>query len=118
NESRGVQVLVRPERPGKITYRIEVTNLGGEQDVTNNRIEHTIDIRDERLRVLLAAGYPNYEYRYLHSLLSRDSTFELSTFLQEADVEHPAQEATALGQLPLKTEEIEQYDVVVLIDLD
>ncbi len=118
NESRGVQMLVRPERPGKVTYRIEVASLDGEQNVTNNRLEHTIDIRDEKLRVLVAAGYPNYEYRYLHALLSRDSTFELSTFLQEADVEHPSQEATALGQLPLKTEEIEEFDVVVLIDLD
>src|SRR5690606_6423503 len=101
-----------------ITYRSEVSPLDGEQEVSNNRLERTIDVRDEKLKVLGAAGCPNYEHRYLHSPLSRDLTFEPATPLQEADIEHTSPEATALAQLPLKTEEIEEYDVVVLIDLD
>jgi hypothetical protein len=113
-----LQLLVQPKRAGRIPYRIEVAGREEEQNLTNNQLDHTIEIRDEKLRVLLAAGYPNYEFRYLQSLLSRDTTFQLSTFLQEADVEHATQDETAISQLPLGTEDIEEFDVVLLIDLD
>lgn len=116
--SQVLQLLVQPDRPGAITYRVEVDPLGEERDLENNRVEHTIDVREQKLRVLLAAGYPNYEFRFLKSLLERDSTFELSSYLQEADIDYAAQDAVAIPQLPLSTEAIEEYDVVVLMDLD
>lgn len=113
-----VQLIVRPDRPGERTYRIEIESAASERNQENNRLTHTIDVRDEKVRVLLAAGYPNYEFRYLKNLLARDSTFELASYLQEADLNHVEQDATAIAQLPLREDDLDEYEVVVLMDLN
>ncbi len=75
-------------------------------------------MHDSKLKVLVAAGYPNYEYRYLKSLLERDTSIELSVFLQEADFEYVEADAAALARFPVRAAELNDYDVIVLIDLD
>jgi len=116
--SKPIQLLLRPEQKGKVTYRIEVEANGEERDRNNNWLDHGIDVRDDKVRVLLAAGYPNYEFRYLKHLLDRDSTFELTSYLQEADLDYAASDLAAISQLPLKEEDLDKWDVVVLIDLN
>ena len=118
NYSQSVQLLVHPKQQGAMTYRIEVEPVEGEQNQQNNHLEHRLEVRDEKVRVLLAAGYPHYEFRYLKNLLDRDSTFELTSYLQEADVDYAEQDATAVAQLPMQWSEMEKYDVVVLMDLN
>lgn len=116
--SRTVQLVARPDSEGLATYRIEVEPLDGERDLQNNSLEHSIDVRKDRLRVLLAAGYPNYEFRYLKNLLDRDSSFELSSYLQEADTDYASQDATAIASLPMKESGLDDFAVLVLIDLN
>lgn len=113
-----VQLVVRPEREGETTYEIEVDTIAGERDVENNRLEHTVDVRDEQVGVLVAGGYPNYEFRYLKNLLERDRSFNLTTYLQEADIDYAQQDATATATLPVATDGLDDFDVLVLIDLN
>jgi uncharacterized membrane protein len=68
--------------------------------------------------VLLAAGYPNYEFRYLKQLLERDKTVRVTTFLQEADADYAEADLTAVPRMPTTGAELLEYDVLVLIDLD
>jgi hypothetical protein len=113
-----LQLVVQPDRPGTITYAIEVDNMAEERDTTNNRLQHTLEVRDEQVHVLLAAGYPNYEFRYLKNLLDRDSSFALESYLQEADVDYAQQDATAIAQLPMEADGLDEVDVVLMIDLN
>lgn len=113
-----VQLVARPDSQGERTYRVEVEPLDGERDQQNNLLEHTITVSKEQLRVLLAAGYPNYEFRYLKNLLDRDSAFELTSYLQEADDDYASQDATAVSRLPMRDGDLNEFAVLVLIDLD
>lgn len=113
-----VQLIHRPEKPGTFRYLLTATSGTEELNKANNTATHTLSVRDQKVRVLLAAGGPSYEFRYLKHLLERDSTVELDSFLQEADLEYASADPSAISRLPLRESEIDSYDVVVLMDLD
>ncbi len=114
-----VRLIDRPAKPGEFRYTLRATVAGQEDDtVPPSELGHTLLVRDDQIRVLLAAGYPNYEFRYLKQLLERDETIQVSHHLQEADPEYAEADLTAVPRMPLRLKEFEEYDVLVLIDLD
>lgn len=108
----------RPTTPGEVRYVIEVTPRDDETNSDNNRQRRTVSVRDAKIHVLLAFGYPSYEYRFLKSLLERDSTIQLSTYLQDADPDSAAQDRTAVRSFPVARDELFEYDVLILGDVD
>ncbi|TWT33563.1 hypothetical protein KOR34_33950 [Posidoniimonas corsicana] len=113
-----VQLLHRPTEPGDYRYVIEAAPVEGERDADNNRVAFDVQVRKAHVRVLLAAGYPMYEFRYLKSLLGRDTTVALQTYLQESDLQYATSDQTAIQRFPLRRRDLDQYDVVVLLDVD
>src|SRR5262249_52619509 len=84
----------------------------------NNRIVRTINVRKEKLKVLLVDGEPRYEYRYLKNFLERDETIELSVLLISSDPEYSEEDRYALPTFPAAKEDLFAYDVVLLGDAD
>lgn len=117
-EMQTVQLVDRPTLPGEVTYELEIMASDDETNVENNRARRTVSVRDAKIRVLLAYGYPSYEFRYLKSLLERDSTISLSTYLQEADPDFAAQDKTAMRALPMTRDELFEFDVVIVGDIN
>ncbi len=115
-QTQTVRIPYRPTEVGKLRCVVEATPQPGEQQTDNNRQERVVEVRKEQIRVLLVAGYPNYEFRFLRNLLQRDETVELNTVLQEADPEYAEQDAAALRVFPVSREELFAYDVVILDD--
>ena len=75
-------------------------------------------MRDDKIRVLLVQGYPSYEFRFLKSLLERDRTIELKTYLQDADPDYVEQDKSALRSFPVDREDLLGYDVIIIGDVD
>ncbi|MGL4513893.1 MAG: hypothetical protein ACRCT8_12450, partial [Lacipirellulaceae bacterium] len=115
-----VDLVDRPTEPGDYRYTLRATLDGaaGPEAPAPSEVAHSLRVRDGQVRVLLAAGYPNYEFRYLKQLLERDKTVRVTTYLQEADADHAAADLTAVPQLPTRADELAEFDVLVLIDLD
>ena len=113
-----VRLPYRPTQVGEFEYVVEVEPQEGELQTENNRLERTVQVRKEKIRVLLVQAYPSFEFRYLRNMLARDETIELHTVLQEADLEHAEQDASALRVFPVRREELFAYDVVILGDVD
>ncbi|TWT99747.1 hypothetical protein Pla108_06900 [Botrimarina colliarenosi] len=114
-----VRLIDRPTTPGEFRYTLRATPPADNGEAAAaGELTHMLRVRDDQIRVLLAAGYPNYEYRYLKQLLERDETIRVATHLQEADPEYAEQDLTALPRMPLRLEALAEYDVMVLIDLD
>jgi len=113
-----LQLVDRPKVAGELAYSIEVTPRDDETDLENNKQQRTVAVRDEKIRVLLVQGYPNYEFRFLKSLLERDASIELATYLQDADPDFSEQDKTALRSFPVTRDEIFSYDVLLIGDLD
>ncbi len=72
--------MFRPTAPGRVTLTVEVAPVPGELDESNNVRTFEIDVREERLRVLLVEGAPRWEYRYLRNALVRDPGVEVDCF--------------------------------------
>ncbi|MBT4865355.1 MAG: VWA domain-containing protein, partial [Planctomycetaceae bacterium] len=113
-----VELPYTPPTKGEFDYKLEAKPLPNESNVTDNVETRHVSVREDRIRVLLADSGPRYEFRYLKQLLERDKTVELHTVLQEADVEYAQEDETALDHFPVKREEMLDYDVVILGDLN
>lgn len=113
-----VRLPYRPTKVGRFEYVVEVETLPEEIQTDNNHQQRIVDVRKEQIRVLLVQSYPNYEFRYLRQLLQRDSTVELSTVLQEADLEYAEFDATGLRVFPVRREELFEYDAIIFGDVN
>jgi hypothetical protein len=113
-----VQLTDWPTKAGEVTYVVEIAPRDEETNKKNNSQTRKVSVRDEKIRVLLAEGYPNYEFRFLKTLLERDRSVQLSTYLQDADPEYAEQDKTALRSFPVNRDDLLAYDVVIIGDLD
>jgi von Willebrand factor type A domain len=110
--------LVR--EPGQYTYQVRVEPVAGDTEQADNLAASGLVrvLSRERMRVLLVAGSPTWDYRLVQQLLARDKTITLSCWLQTLD-EGRAQEGTRpISRLPITTPELFFYDVVLLFDPD
>ena len=108
----------RPRETGQITYIVEVESKPRELKAENNRIEKTINVREERLRVLYVDSEPRYEFRYLKTFLDRERTIELNVVLQSSDPQYSNQDRSALPTFPSSKDDLFAYDVVILGDVE
>ncbi len=115
-QSQSVRLSCRPAEPGEFQYTVEAEPLEGEHQLDNNRQQRTIQVRKEKIRVLLVSAEPTFEFRYLEAMLARDPSIDLKTVLQDADLGHAEQSRTALRSFPVDRQELFQFDVVVLGD--
>ena len=102
---------------GELDLALDVVPLSDETNPLNNLETRHVSVREEKIRVLLADGLPRYEFRYLKQLLERDKSIELSTLLQDADLEYAQEDKTAIQNFPVKREDLARFDVLVLGDL-
>ncbi|MBP86111.1 MAG: hypothetical protein CMJ64_05245 [Planctomycetaceae bacterium] len=121
-----VRLAYRPEAEGEFEHTIEVVPLEEEANIDNNRLTRKVVVRNATVRVLFVQSRPSYEYRFLKSLLSRSVQHkagqgrgvELTTVLQEADVQPSAQDAGGTNLFPVRREELFSYDVLIIGDAD
>ena len=117
-QPQDVRLLFRPKEAGRFRFVIQAEPLDDSLRPENARLAGVLQVRKEKIRVLLAQAYPSYEYRFLRNMLARDETIDLHTVLQEADVEFARQDPRALPVFPVRQEDLLAYDVVILGDVD
>lgn len=124
-ESTSHRLTHRPDEEGTFEYTVTIVPLEGEATADNNRLTKTVRVSDETLKVLLVQAYPNYEFRFLKNLLSRQKSesdgqrnaIELKTLLQESDENYTQQDATAIPVFPVTRDELFQFDVIIFGDV-
>lgn len=113
-----VRFVVNPERAGEFVYRAVVPCVPGEALPGDNVREATVRVTDEPLRVLIVAGRPSFDYRFVSRLFERDRSIDVSCWLQSADARAVRDGDTPLVELPRRPEELFPYDAVLLLDPD
>ncbi len=113
-----VEFRIRPQRAGRVAYRIEADPLPAEDETGDNAGRVEIQVSNDKLRVLYVEGYPRYEYRYLKNALLREETIESSCLLLSADVGFAQEGTYPVRRFPETVEELYRYDVVLLGDVD
>lgn len=102
----------------QVRLAVRVAPVEGETLIADNTREVTVRALDNKMRVLLIAGGPGYEYRYVTNLLVRDATFDLSCWLQSADETAIRDGKTVITELPASAEKLAPYDCIILMDPD
>lgn len=111
----------------KGTYTLDVT-VGGpanEENKRNNTKQHTVTVKDDKLRVLYVDTLPRWEYRRIKNFLTRgDQSFRTHCLLLSAEPSF-VQEFTpgVEGMKPIRSfpeefAELDQYDVLIFGDVD
>jgi hypothetical protein len=119
-----VRLEDRPTEVGEKHYVIDTPVQEGEATPDNNKLERSVEVQDTRLfKVLYVEGYPRYEFRFVKTLLERESarkgnkTIDLRVLLLDADPDYAAEDRSAVAEFPLKTD-LNKFDVVILGDVD
>lgn len=108
----------RPRQTGEVVYTLDVDPRPRELQAENNRLERKVNVRKEKLKVLLVDSEPRYEYRYLKNYLEREETIDLSVVLLSSDPEYSEQDRSALSTFPASKEDLFGFDVVLIGDAD
>ncbi len=113
-----IQLHWRPAQAGQYDFVLEARSSQEKPPPASNQLAHSVQVRKEKIRILLVANAPTFEFRYLANMLRRDPTIELHTLLQQADPNHAEQDASALRAFPASRDELFAYDAVIFGDVD
>ncbi len=98
--------------PVKLTGRLSLED--GEQNTANNSLAACFTVASHKSRLLLVDGRSRWETRYLKNIFSRDPSWTVESFVQ---ANQPSSSAATL-QLPSSKDELFQYDLVILGELE
>jgi hypothetical protein len=101
-----------PETPGQQTFQISVAGIENEITRDNNSRSISMTVLKSKLKVLLAADHPDWEYAFLNRFLLQSKSVELTPVIWKAGGGYLA------GQFPSRQEELNQYDLVILYDIN
>ena len=118
-----VRLAMQTQREGTLSLAVVAEAVSGERNRDNNRRSLTVEVRDEKLRVLLIQDRPSYEFRFLKQLLERatgltgaENLVELTVVLQAGDPQYADQDRSARRLPPIGQQPLAALDVVILSD--
>lgn len=119
-----VEFQVMPERIGRVFHRIVIPTDPSDVVPENNGRSLLVRVGRERLRVLLVAGHPSWDVRYLRAFLERDPTNDLiSFFILRTETDMLMADPSEMSLIPFPTDELfrqhlASFDLVVFQDFD
>ena len=113
-----VKFEVTPAEAGLRTLCLRVRPPADDRDAEDDFLETEVEVVDRKDRVLLFAGGPTREYRFLRTLLYRDASMILDVCLQTAQPGMSQEADRILDDFPTTREEMFSYDCVVAFDPD
>lgn len=124
-DERRLEFLQAMDQSGPQTFRFEVQLDGDDFNRTNDDQQIQVQVHEMQQRVLVVAGKPSWEFRFLKHTLERSireveqvdlAPFELHVLLQDSDPNFTEIDASALSIFPVSVESLEQYDVIILLN--
>lgn len=119
-ETRPVEFELEPDESvqGKRDYVIRVQAPPDDRNDRDNQRSATVEIVDRRTKVLLVAGGPTREYRFLRNMLFRDEEVEVHVHLQTAEDVISQEADEVIYDFPQLDEELYDYDAIIAFDPD
>ena len=110
----------KPEAPNETAYTVRVKPPSGVYELRTNDNERskTVVADDEPTRVLLIAGTPKRDYRFLRNVLYRHKSVKVDVWLQSTEEGISQESDEILFDFPEKKSDLFEYDVIVTFDAD
>jgi len=106
------------DNAGRRILSVRVQAPADDRNPADNLREAEVEIVDRQTRVLLWAGGPTREYRFLRNMLYRDSTVTVDVLLQTASGDVSQESDKMLEDFPNTREAMYAYDCIVAFDPD
>jgi hypothetical protein len=108
-----------PQTAGDYEFAVRIQKIGRESDDDDNLSKPVrVKVRSDKSRVLLISGGPNWEYRPLQALLTRDNDINVSIWLQTMDLNMRQDGDIPIDHLPTTPKEMFEYDCIIMLDPD
>ena len=113
-----------PRRLGRAVYQVRIPVADGDAVPENNERSFLVRVTRDRLRVLLVAGHPTWDVRFLRAFLEADPSIDLISFFilrTTSDLTMAAPDELALIPFPtdeLFREHLGSFDLLLFQDFD
>jgi len=77
NAEKEIKIKISPQKSGKVSVIFELKPIRGEFSTANNRYEAIIDILKKKKDVLIIAGYPSFDLKFLKKVLYGSERFNI-----------------------------------------
>lgn len=109
-------ILWSPRQMGDTALSLEIPLEPDESLMENNRTDFNVEVRIDKLKVLVVDSLPRWEYRYLRNALARDPGVDLNCVLFHPELGRGGGRFYLDG-FPGSKELLSRYDVVFLGDV-
>ncbi len=113
-----VAFQLRPADQGRRQYQVRVSTRSPDQDPRDNQRSVTVEVVDRKNKVLLMAGGPLREFRFLRNQLHRDKDTVVDVYLQTGKPEVAQEANKLLFEFPSSEQDLFSYDCIVAFDPD
>ena len=113
-----VKFKLTPGDPGRYRLYFRVKPPADDAYPDDNFQEKELEIVNRKTKVLLLAGGPTREYRFLRTQLKRDHAVEVHVLLQTAEPGISQEADKLLDEFPTTAAEMSEYDCLVAFDPD
>lgn len=118
-----VSFTFTPDQTGRFVYKVATPVFPDEAVAENNSRSFTLKVIRDRVRVLLVAGRPTWDERFLRGLLKQDANVELISFyiLRSNTDAQTQNDGAELSLIPFPIEEIfdrklDTFDAVLFLN--
>lgn len=117
--TRRTTFAVTPKEIGRYRLSVETPVQVGEVLRTNNQRDFQLQVRRDKIRVLVVSGRPSWNYRFLRRALKSDPSVDLISFIilrTPTDVVNVPDDQLSLIPFPtnrLFTEELGNFDLLI-----
>lgn len=112
------ELQFKADEVGTMDVTVEAKRQPGELDDADNTRTMQVAVLDAKINVLYVDGYPRWEYRYIKNEMIRDPSIDISCLLTSADPSFRQEGDRPITRFPESIEELMEYDVVVIGDVD
>jgi uncharacterized membrane protein len=120
-DTYSVPLTFSPDETGTFVFTVSTPVLPGEAIAENNSRSFVLRVIRDRVRVLLVAGRPSWDVRFLRGLLKQDPNVDLvSFFILRTNTDSPGpQEELSLIPFPVTEifgEQLHTFDAVLFVN--
>ncbi|MFP6602346.1 MAG: VWA domain-containing protein [Pirellulaceae bacterium] len=116
--TKPIDFELTPEEVGRREYILRVKPPAEDKNDKDNQKSAIVESIDRRMKILLMAGGPTREYRFLRNQIFRDEDTILHVLLQTAVVGVSQESDEMLLEFPQLPDELFEYDCIVAFDAD
>ncbi|MDB4664508.1 VWA domain-containing protein [bacterium] len=112
----GIRFELEPEAIGRRRLAIRIVAPEADNNERDDIRDARYEVVGEKLKVLVVAGGPTREYRFVRNMLYRDNSIQLDAWLQTGQPGISQDADNVLQDFPSTADELFKYDTIALFD--